>query len=340
VRAQHDAVIGADELTRSPEWLPLGAAGGSAESAAVRLVRLDEAAYRAASFLDQRLLASGREAQSCTPATLELAASRLVPRAHYIFHVGHVGSTLISRLIGAHPGFFALREPALLRELAAGGALSERLPLRAAQALLSRTWRPSQRAVVKVTSFVSELAASMLAAPERPAAIFVHARPLTYLRTILAGPNSRLENRELAPLRLRRLARRFEERDWRPEPRSEGELIAMSWLCEMSALRAAAARFPSQVRWVEFDAFLSQPARGLEAVFRALGEEPAARDVEQLVAGPLMRQYSKAPEHAYDAALRRQVLDSAEREHAAELRAGMEWLAAAGARDPTLLAPP
>jgi hypothetical protein len=332
VRAQRFAVIAADDLVRSPQWLPLTLADG----AAVRLVRLDEAAYRAASFLDQRLLASGHESQRCEPATLALAASQLMPRAYYIFHPGHVGSTLISRLVGAHPDFFALREPAVLRELATDAGARERLPLRSAQALLSRTWRTSQRAVVKVTSFVSELAAAMLGAPERPVGIFMFAPALTYLRTILAGPASRRETRELAAARLRRLTRRFEARGWQPQPRSEGEYIAMSWLCEMSALREAALRFPSQVLWIEFDAFLSRPAHGLDAIFRALGTTLAARDIEALVTGPLMRQYSKAPEHAYDAALRRQVLESAAREHAAAVKSGMDWLQAAAALDSSI----
>ena len=44
-----------------------------------------------------------------------------------------------------------------------------------------------------------------------------------------------------------------------------------------------------------------------------------------------MRRYAKAPEHGYDAALRRTVLDQARREHAAEIRKGLAWLERAGA---------
>ncbi len=284
------------------------------------------------SFLDQRLLGAGFEQQSCEPVTLAAAAARLAPQADYVFHVGHVGSTLISRLLGAHPGCFALREPALLREFAAGGASRTALSLRDAQALLSRTWSPGQRAVIKATSFVSELAATVLAGAERPVAICVFAQPREYLRGILAGANSRRECRQLAPARLQRLIRRFEHSGWRPEPRSEGEVIAMSWLCEMIALQEAARSFPAQVLWVDFDAFLGQPAAGLDAMFRMLGQPLAAADIEAVVTGPLMRQYSKAPEHAYDAALRREVLESADREHPLEIRRGMQWLRAASAR--------
>jgi hypothetical protein len=315
--------ITAEDVARSPAWLPLEPAGGDT----MRLVQLDEAGYRAASFLDQRLLAAGYPQSRCPVAVLVAAAAGLAPPASYIFHTGHVGSTLISRLIGSHPRLFALREPALLRSLAApaaggGGALT----LEPALALLGRTWRTGQRAVVKATSFVSELAGSLLASNSAPTAILVFAQPPAYLQGIFAGPASRAETRQLAAARLERLRRRLAAPDLQVDPRSEGEWIAMSWACEMSALRQAADRFGSQVLWVDFDAFLAEPAATLAAIFRALGERPGAREIELLLRGPVMQQYSKAPEHAYDAALRRELLLEAEREHAVEIARGLHWL--------------
>lgn len=315
-------MIEAEELARSPAWLPLESTGG----AVLRLVHLDEDAYREASFLDQRLVGQGYAQSACDVSVLEAAAARVAVRSHYIFHTGHVGSTLVSRLVGAHPGFFSLREPALLRALALRGPADGALRLEAALALLSRTWHPRQRAVVKITSFVSELAASILAAGEDAVAIFMFVDPLSFLCSILAGPNSRAEIRQLGPMRLERLERRLGPGDLRPDPRSEGESIAMSWLCEMTALREAADRFDARVLWVDFDRFLGEPRSGLAAILGALGPRPAADEVETLVAGPLMRRYSKAPEYAYDAALRREVLRSAELEHADEIRRGIEWL--------------
>jgi hypothetical protein len=326
-----EETIAADDIVRSPAWFPLEAVAGGA----VRLVRLDEASYRAASFLDQRILGLGCEQQVCGLAILEAAAARLAPPSHYIFHTGHVGSTLISRLIGAHESFLSLREPALLRAIAARSPSAAGAPsLEVTLALLGRTWRTNQRAVVKVTSFVSELAEVILAGDAHPTAIFMFAQPLAYLRAILAGPNSRVESRQLAAQRLERLGRRLGRPEWRMDPHSEGEYIAMSWLCEMTTLHQAAARFGSQVLWVDFDAFLGEPRSGLQAIFRALGASPAAGEFEALVAGPLMRQYSKAPEHAYDTALRRELLRQADREHAVQIRRGMVWLQIAAKRHP------
>ena len=317
-------MISAQDIAGSPTWLPLESAGVGD----LRLVRLDEAGYRAASFLDRRILQTGVLQAECPLASVAAAAASLPPRAHYIFHIGHVGSTLVSRLIGEHEAFFSVREPAILGAIARdpSHALGS-LDMRAVLGLLARAWRPEQRVVVKATSFVNEIAEPILETSTRSVALFVVSPALTYLRCILGGPNSRIESRALAPSRLARLRSRLGSGSRLPEPQSEGEWIAMSWLCEMACLRQAATRFDSRIGWVEFDAFLSAPAPGLTALLRALGATPSQEEAERLVSGPVMRRYSKAPEHAYDAALRQMVLESADREHAAEIRRGMQWLA-------------
>jgi hypothetical protein len=314
------AVLQASDL-QSPAWFPLEAA----DTTTLRCVHLGEADYREASFLDQRLLRAAPAQALLAPAVAQSAAAQLTARPHYVFHIGHVGSTLVSRLIGCCESFFALREPALLRALASGNGP---LPLPTLLALLGRTWRPAQHAVVKVSSFVSELAGTLLAGDESPRAVFMFVPPLTYLRTIFAGENSRVESRALAPLRLTRLARRLEARPWRCDPRSEGEQVAMSWLCEMTCLHQAARQRPAQVLWLNFERFLSAPAHGLGQVFQTLGAAQPPAQVAALVAGPVMRRYSKAPEHAYDAQLRQELLRAADLDHGAEIRRGLAWLGA------------
>jgi hypothetical protein len=317
-------LISAQDIAGSPTWLPLEAEGARA----LRLVRLDEAGYRAASFLDRRILQAGVLQAACPTAAVAAAAANLPPRAHYIFHIGHVGSTLVSRLVGEHEEFFSVREPAVLGALAKDPSRAlGTLDMRGVLGLLARAWHPEQRAVVKATSFVSEIAEPILVTSPDSMALLMFSPALAYLRCILGGPNSRIESRALAPSRLARLRIRLGSESGLPEPRSEGEWIAMSWLCEMACLRQVATRFDSRIAWVEFDTFLSAPMPGLTALLRALGATPSQDEVERLVSGPVMRRYSKAPEHAYDAALRRLVLESADREHAAEIRCGMQWLA-------------
>ena len=322
-------MISAPDIASSPAWLPLECA----DSRTMRLVRLDESGYRAASFLDRRILGSGPEETVCPTATVVQAAATLVPGAHYLFHIGHVGSTLISRLIGERLEFFSIREPAMLRAVASDPSRTcGDLGLVGVLSLLARTWRPDQRALIKATSFVGEIAEPILEVDQDARAIFMYTPALAYLRCILGGPNSRVEARTLAPARLARLKRRLGSAAMPLEPQSEGEWIAMSWLAEMAPLRLAADCFGPRVLWADFDAFLSAPAPGLERLLRFLGAAPTASEVESLVSGPLMGRYSKAPEHAYDAALRRVVLDSADREHGAEIRRGTQWLARLASR--------
>src|SRR5438105_13222298 len=90
----------------------------------VRLVHMNREDYRTASFLDDRLLQTPRE-QHVMPwnaATAGLGADARDDAA-WIFHIGHVGSTLLSRLLGELPGLLSVREPRLLRDLAMAGPL-------------------------------------------------------------------------------------------------------------------------------------------------------------------------------------------------------------------------
>ena len=314
--------LGIEELRRTPAWLPFEPLAENG----LRLVQLSEPQYRAASFLDARILQLHPPEARCARATLAAAADGLAPDAHFLFHIGHVGSTLLARLLGEHPAMFALREPALLRAAAAsGGALGGGLTLTQQVALLSRTWRAEQRALIKATSFVNEISSSLLTCAPKGRALLLFTSAPVYLRAILAGENSRAETRAMAPSRLARLTHRL-GRALTP-PHCEGEWIAMSWLCEMTALGETAQRCPAQVQWMDFEAFLLEPAPALTQALTWFGV-PASREwIDTVLAGPLMHRYSKAPEHAYDPQLRQAVLAQAEREHGAEVQAGLAWLA-------------
>jgi hypothetical protein len=333
-RDDAESTAAAADLCASPAWYPLKLAGDH-----VSVIHLEEADYAAASFLDERLLERGAPARMIPLAAAAAAGDRLAARAHYIFHVGHVGSTLISRLIGARPAFFALREPSLLRARSRAPASGAELPLHGLLALLARTWRPEQRSVIKLTSFISEIGREILAASEGlPQALLVYAQPLAYLRGIFGGPNSRRESQALAADRLRRLLQRHPALRSPAPPRFEGEWIAMSWLCEMSALSSIAQAFSSQVHWVDFDRFLGAPALGLASILSALGSPTPPAVIEGFLAGPIMQRYSKAPEYAYDAQLRREVLAGADQDFRSEIHGGMQWLAAAGRADAAIAA--
>ncbi len=311
----------AQALAASPELFPHSL---DVEKNTVSLIRLGEGAYRAASFLDARILTPTTMARTIAWPELAAATSALPETCDFIFHIGHVGSTLLARLLGAHPAIFALREPLPLRTLAQmriDGRPLDEATLTTLLKLWSRTFRPEQRALVKATSFVSEIAPDILARPYGPRAIFLFVPAEIYLATILGGANSRQEARMLGASRMNRLQKRLGKAV--PQPASEGELIAMSWACEMRALKAAET---DRVLWLNFDDFLSDPQTSLAKCSAHLGVDTSADQLRDILAGPDMRTYSKAQEYSYDAQLRSDVLNQARAEHGAEIRRGMVWL--------------
>lgn len=330
----------ASALERSPELFPFDLDPATDQAT---LIRLTEADYQRASFLDGRILTPQTPRRAVPWPHLEaaVAAAPLAETAGYIFHIGHVGSTLVSRLLGAHARVFAVREPAILRTSAEmcfepeaparqpTGSEGDQL-LGTILKLLSRTFHPEQRAIIKATSFVSELAAPILVRRSRPKAIFMFVPAETYLATILGAPNSPREARLLAESRLRRIHARIGGEHWRVAELRQGELVAMSWACEMTALAAAADEARERVVWVNFNRFLESTAASLRSAACHLGVEATELEVETILSGPALRQYAKAPEFPYNPAVRDQVLNQARKDQAPEIAHGLSWLDRAG----------
>lgn len=304
---------------------------------------LGEAHFRQASFLDERVLASVPPGRWRGWEEIERMSAGAQERLDFIFHIGHVGSTLLSRLLGQCNTVLSLREPAILRPMAelhfnlpdAQSRWSMRIfetRLGALLGLWAVTFRPGQRTLLKATSFVSEMADHLLGRQPGSKAILMTVRPETYLATILAGAGSRVELGVLAPARLRRLHRRVGMQAWQISELSEGEIAAMSWACEASSLAEAARARGSQAMWLDFDAFLADPRSALRSALIHLHGTAAELDLAAMLVSADFRRYSKAPEHAYDAALRRDILDQARNDHRAEIEKGLAWLSAAASR--------
>ena len=88
----------ADEIARDATWL---AQALDPNAGMVRLVAMDRDSYRTASFLDDRLMQQAVDAQIVPwPDVVAAVDGEFRTDARWIFHIGHVGSTLISRLLG------------------------------------------------------------------------------------------------------------------------------------------------------------------------------------------------------------------------------------------------
>ena len=218
-------------LAATPDIYPqkLAAAGDR-----VLLVRTQEPSYRAASFLDDRFLANPAGGVWVPVEALPDVSARIscARPLHFIFHVGHVGSTLVSRLLDEVAPVLPLREPLPLRTIANGfdaaGQLDERARIFAA--LWARGYPHTVAVVLKATSSAGRIAAPLLALLPASRAIYLNLPPEPYLATLLAGENSRRDLQGHAAQRLRRLATRYAAAI--PAIGDAGELAAMSWLVE------------------------------------------------------------------------------------------------------------
>lgn len=320
----------ADEIAGDATWLAqaLDPAAGM-----VRLIAMNRDSYRAASFLDDRMLQQTVDAQIVPWTAIEGAtAPDMRTDARWIFHIGHVGSTLVSRLLGELPGALAIREPRLLRDVTLSPVEVRRRYLEPVPKLMSRTFSDNEIACVKATSFVSEIAPELVPTGER--ALFMYATPANYIASILAGENSLLELRHLAASRAQRLARRVSAL-W--TARNDAELAAVAWACEMTALEAAAdAMTDRQLAWADFDRMLADMPAEQGRLAGFFGVMASDAQIDAVANGPLMSRYSKGLEYEYSANLRRELIAEATAANRQAIDDALAMLARAAEKSPIL----
>ena len=303
----------------------------------VLLARLTRTDFAQASFLDQRVLSRETAADWVPWGALaqRLSDQARTSPAHYLFHIGHCGSTLLSRLL-AELGVLPLREPLTLRTLAelhpdldAAHSRWSRATFDARLALVLAAYdRGAGPRAVQPTSWCNDLAPAILADDARTRATVCFVRPRAHIANLLVGPASRLDLMSMAPMRLRRLDVRVGGGTGRLAEMSPGVVAAMSWAAEMASLAAALEDVePERLCCIDFDVFLEDTGKGL----RRLAEHTGAGTIEHarldaVASGPATRQYSKAPEHAFDTGLRRRLLEQSQALFGEEIRAGLDWL--------------
>jgi hypothetical protein len=319
---------GPEEIARDATWLvqALDPTAGT-----VRLIAMDREAYRNATFLDDRLLQSTVDAQIMPWPDVEAAvADESRDDARWIFHIGHVGSTLVSRLLGEIDGILSVREPRILRDLAVIPPQVHDRYVASVPKLMSRTFAVDETACVKATSFASEIAPRLV--PPGEHALLMYARPRNYIASILAGENSLKELKQLTDFRGKRLSSRG---IILPGPRNDAERAAAAWACEMTTLEAAAAAMTDrQVEWADFDTLLGDMAAGLERITAFFGFTTDIDRIAAIAGGPLMHRYSKALEYEYSPRLREELIEQELRLQGQEIDTALAMLSDAAAKSP------
>jgi hypothetical protein len=299
------------------------------------LVNLTADEIKAAPFLDQRVLGQQTKGQwvawQAVAEIFDGQANRDFPG--FIFHVGHCGSTLLSRLMEFAGGTRCLREPLPLRTLAQEAAdhgegrsfLTGQERHRRLQ-WFARMWaRGANHTVVKATSICTGLLAEIQALEPAARAVFLYNRPETHIATLLAGQNALVDLKGFAQLRMQRL-RRASGLDLRLNRLATGQLAALGWLSETVSVTRALADHPERTVLLEFESLLQDPAGQLSQTLGHLGIPISQQSVEAAVSGSVLRTYSKAPEHEYNAQTRLAILNDSRARFRQEISAGLAWL--------------
>jgi len=295
------------------------------------------AAQRAqASFLDERALPQAADGGWLPLGSLFTADQTPAVTAGAIFHIGHCGSTLLSRVLDVWPGMQGLREPLPLRSLAEAwpllacpeSRLSPSLAARVLHALWGR-WSlplpPATRNIVKATSSCNGLIEPLMEHMPLLRTILLDMPLAPYLATLLKSQNSVIDAVSAAAERLRDLHARGFGEGVMLHALSVPEQCAMGWIAERLRFTALAGGDQGgRVLRVDFDTLLTQPEGTLQRVAAHFSLD--AGHVADAVASPAWGQYSKAPAHGYDRNDRLHDLALAGERHRDGISEGRAWV--------------
>ena len=303
----------------------------------VQLARPD---YQAASFLD------GRSFSPQTPGgwfefnAVRQAVLGAPPPAkplHFIFHMGHTGSTLMSRLLDETGEVFSLREPLALRTFAdlldrrnSDASLASPQAVDEWGEILLRLWSrcaaADRCASLKATSTAGRAAEFLMAARPDARALYLSMAPEPYLAVILGGPSSLMDVRGHAEERARRLIRMLGGIPLALHKATAGQLTALSWVAEAVTRERLAAAVGQRLLKIDFDRFLAGPEHCLDGILDHFGLAGEPGLAGKIATSAAMGRYAKAPEHAYSTQLRNDVMNQARQTHRGEIARGMQLL--------------
>ncbi|MBU6469578.1 MAG: hypothetical protein KGI32_00665 [Gammaproteobacteria bacterium] len=302
------------------------------------VLRVSERLYREASFLDDRMFTPQMEGYWFPLDRLvETLNGIAVPVPHFIFQVGHCGSTLISRLLAELPGNLPVREPMSLLTLAMTrrelgrpsswvSAAQWQQCFELATRALARSYHPNDHAVIKVTSTAGNLLEALPPdAQHPPRLLLLYIRLESLLAVMLRNSGLRDNIHAGSPAWIADFCRLTGRDDIRLSELSDAQQVVIKWLTLMLLFTHAATAHPSEALLLDFDDFLKSPAAKLTGTADHFRLTFTAEQIDKLVSGPLMRSYSKIPMQTFNPDQREQELRDARRQFHDEIRNGLHW---------------
>lgn len=302
-------------------------------------VQMPPGAYRTASFLDGRSFGNqtlGGWIQFQQIRQTILNGNAPATPLHFIFHMGHTGSTLVSRLLDETGVVQSLREPLVLRDLANmhdrrgdDDFLLSPGDVDAWTEIMLRLWARCRSdracAILKATSATARSANILMAARPQSRAIYLSMGLEPYLAVILGGPASLMDIRGHAEERMKRLARYIGQV---PSPlylMSPGEWVAASWVCEAMTRERIRKTAGEKLLSVDFDAFLTDIPGTVATMLEHFNLPGGTEMATRIAQSPTLGKYAKAPEHDYSSRLRADVIRDSQQRNRSEIDRGIKW---------------
>merc|ERR1712194_421792 len=247
---------------------------------------------------------------------------------HFIHHLSHTGSTLLSRAIGEIEGTLVLREPYLLRWIAKATALSSSKDVSQAYLKfmlpwLTRRYSSEETVVVKASSTAVRW---MRPALKQPGArsVFMYSGLRTHLAVCLARPNERFGDYLYEGLEVQsKVFKEFSVNTATYLELTTAQKMTLAWAKRMLFV---AALPKEQVLMVRMDEFLEDTAQVLRNIASFFGLSLDTAKANAITASDIFTKYAKEESVPWNASIQATMLKGRAKAFSANITEGMEFM--------------
>ncbi len=324
--------LNANQLLVSPDVFPQ-----RLEAADLIFISMSRDSYLQSIFTDtNRVVTAGNEAWAVPLGELLALVERHrkpLPTPAFIFHIAHCGSTLLSRAIDRLGSSLVIREPMVLRQLAADPRMQRTdVPLdQAAQRcldaiiyLLSRQYQAGERVVVKANVPVNFMLPALNQQLANPAGVLLYCSLEPYLVAALKSPERRAWARHVCQEMSTGIHSIGQFAGMDIAALSEAQSAAVLWLAQLQKFQAAMAA-NERLRALDCEVFYDSPADVIRRCCKHLDIDMPAAEADSISNGPLFSSYAKDPDLRYGNADRKAEYHRVRERFAAEIEAAIDW---------------
>ena len=294
------------QLLASPDIYPQ-----RIEGADIVFVRMSRHSYQQSLFTDNnRIVTAGDDAWAVPLAevvNIVEQSGSTNPAPAFIFQIAHCGSTLLSRAMDQPGKSLVIREPFVLRQLAAmaapdGGDAGRSTPWSRGMAsllfLLGRQYDVAERVLVKANVPVNFVLSGIHRLSPDLAAIALYSELPDFLVAALKSD----ERRRWAQYVCRELSKGIGATTGLSgidtSNLGAAESAAVLWFAQIEQFRAALAANP-EILPLQSEALFQHPGETLQQCASHLSIEMPAENIDQLVESDLFARHAKQPERAF-----------------------------------------